>query len=332
MLKSLRIFALCVFAVGLMAGFYFLPTDVVVSETGNSPLYTASLTSTTDHLNGASEPVRGSDGKGGGAGNLITCEVTCGPTCNQTTCGTTCVATCQFTCANTCSQTTCEATCVATCANTCANTCSQTTCASTCVVTCSYTCEEPISLISFTAETQDNHVVISWTTGSEVDTRSFIIMRSTSPEGQFAQLQEVNATGGSVTTSYTYVDASVTPGNTYFYKITDVTVSGYPTVHDVVASATVASEYVMVQNYPNPFNPDTVIRFNLPVSAQTQLNVYDMSGRLVRTLVNGTVNAGTHQVTWNATDNAGNVLPSGMYVYRLAAGELTASGKMVYVK
>jgi flagellar hook assembly protein FlgD len=57
-----------------------------------------------------------------------------------------------------------------------------------------------------------------------------------------------------------------------------------------------------------------------------------MSGRMVKTLVNGYVSGGTHEVTWNAADESGSILPSGMYLYRLQAGELTASGKMVYVK
>ncbi len=133
-------------------------------------------------------------------------------------------------------------------------------------------------------------------------------------------------------TAYSYVDHNVVPGTTYFYKIQDISLYGYQTMHQAVASATVAAGYVLAQNYPNPFNPETVIRFVLPSSAQTRLAVYDMSGRLVRTLVNGTVDAGPHQVSWNATDEAGQILPSGMYIYRLSAGAIKTSGKMVFVK
>jgi len=339
MLKTLRIFTICVFAVGLVIGFYFIPSDRVNSEPGDSPLYGASLNSTTNHLLGKDNTVRSEDGKGGGQGNLVTCELTCGPTCNQTTCGLTCVQTCEFTCANTCSQTTCSATCVSTCAATCANTCSQPTCESTCVVTCSYTCWTPITLASFTAEGAADRVAVIWSTASQIDNYRFIIWRSTSPDGEFSPVADVLSTGNGVgNTNYNYNDMNVVAGNTYYYKISDVSIYGYETLHEALASATVggtmgiATDFSLAQNYPNPFNPETTIRFNLPTSAQAQLVVYDVNGRAVRTLVNGLLNSGSHEISWNATDNAGNVLPSGMYIYRLSAGQLTATGKMVFMK
>jgi len=337
MLKLLRFFAIGAFAVGLLVGFYLWPSGLVVSEPGNSPLYTASLTATTTQLSGPAQPQQplpGVEGKGGGEGNFITCEITCGPTCNQTTCGTTCVATCASTCANTCSQTTCNSTCVSTCASTCANTCSQLTCESTCVVTCSYTCVEPISLVSFTAQPQGNGIVLQWTTGSEIDNYSFVLWRATNPQGEFSDISgQIPAQGhGAGMTNYSWTDHQVTPGTTYYYKLQDISIHGYATMHDNVASATIAAGYVLAQNFPNPFNPETVIRFVLPAQAQTKLAVYNMSGQLVRTLVNGTVAAGEHQIIWNASDENGNILPSGMYIYRLTAGDLSANGKMVYVK
>jgi hypothetical protein len=332
MLKTLRFFTIAVFAVGLLVGFYLWPAGQVVSEPGNSPLYTASLNATTTQLNGPASPQEPTPmvaGKGGGQGNFITCEITCGPTCNQTTCGTTCVATCASTCANTCAQTTCNSTCVATCASTCANTCSQATCASTCVVTCSYTCIEPISLVGLTAEPQANGVVVNWTTGSEVDNYSFVLWRSTSLEGEFSNISgQILAQGHEPgMTNYSYTDHNVMPGNTYYYKISDISTYGYQTMHQAVASATVAAGYVLAQNFPNPFNPETVIRFVLPAQAQTQLAVYDISGRLVRTLVNSTLEAGAHSATFD-----GSGLSAGMYIYRLTAGDVTVNGKMVLVK
>jgi len=339
MIKVLRICAICVFAVGLITAFYFIPTDRVNSEPGNSPLFNSSLASTTDHLVGRDNPVRSEDGKGGGQGNLVTCELTCGPTCNQTTCGVTCVQTCEFTCANTCNQTTCNSTCVATCAATCANTCSQPTCESTCIVTCSYTCTTPITMVSFSAEGTDSNIAVRWTTASQIDNYRFVIYRTTNPDGEFTPIADVRSEGQGVgNTNYVYNDVNVTPGTTYYYQISDVSIYGYETVHPVIASATignsmaVAADFAVMQNFPNPFNPETTIRFSLPTTSQAQLAVYDMSGRLVRNLVNGQLTAGSHEVTWNATDNAGNTLPSGMYIYRLVAGEHTAAGKMLFVK
>jgi len=332
MLRILRVCTIGVFSLGLLAGFYFLPSGDVTSETNNSPLFAASLNNTTAQLEGSQPPPPGVDGKGGSGGNLITCELTCGPTCNQTTCGVTCVATCQFTCANTCSQVTCEATCVATCAATCANTCSQVTCASTCVNTCSYTCEEPITLASFGAEALSDQVLLNWSTGSESQNYSFEILRSSAPDGNFELIATIPSGGGVGTMEYSFNDQDVQVGVTYYYMIQDVSIYGYRTLHQNVVSARIIADFLLTQNYPNPFNSETVIRFTLPAASATRLDVYDMSGRLVTTLLNGTISGGTHQINWNAMDNAGQMLPSGVYVYRLASGNLTATGKMLFMK
>lgn len=338
MLRVIRVLTICAFGLGLVVGFYFIPSDQVSSEPGDSPLYAASLINTTNSL-AKDNTGRSSDSKGGGGGNLVTCEVTCGPTCDQTTCGVTCVETCDFTCTNTCNQATCEATCVATCEATCANTCSQPTCESTCVVTCSYTCEEPITLASFTAEAVADQVVVRWTTGSEVETYCFRIYRSASANGNFSLVEDyVPAVGGTGTTSYEFVDQNVEAGVTYYYQLSDISKYGWETKHSTLASATpgaglgVASDFTLAQNYPNPFNPETTIRFSVPGTVQTELAVFDVNGRMVRTLVNGVLTAGSHEVIWDATDNAGNVLPSGMYIYRLTAGGLSTSGKMIFMK
>jgi hypothetical protein len=79
--------------------------------------------------------------------------------------------------------------------------------------------------------------------------------------------------------------------------------------------------------YPNPFNPCTSIRFGLPVACIVELSVYDLSGRTVAELINGWRGAGLHEVTFDASQ-----LASGIYVYRMQAGNFNASGKMVLLK
>ncbi|MBN1480789.1 T9SS type A sorting domain-containing protein [candidate division KSB1 bacterium] len=82
-----------------------------------------------------------------------------------------------------------------------------------------------------------------------------------------------------------------------------------------------------VANYPNPFNPRTTISYQLPLASDVKLDVYDVSGRLVQSLVNERQVAGEYSVPFNATD-----LPSGVYVYQLTAADVVASGKMLLVK
>lgn len=81
------------------------------------------------------------------------------------------------------------------------------------------------------------------------------------------------------------------------------------------------------QNYPNPFNPTTQITYQLPELADVRLEVYDMAGRQVATLVNNRVNAGTHTINFNATD-----LSSGIYLYRLQAGTTVLTRKLTLIK
>lgn len=92
------------------------------------------------------------------------------------------------------------------------------------------------------------------------------------------------------------------------------------------------SGFELGQNFPNPFNPTTTISFTLPTASQVSLEIYNLLGQRVRTLVDGPMNAGSHSVMWNATDQNGRSVSSGVYFYRLVAGEQTASKKMMLLK
>ncbi|NNM33386.1 MAG: T9SS type A sorting domain-containing protein [Gemmatimonadetes bacterium] len=95
---------------------------------------------------------------------------------------------------------------------------------------------------------------------------------------------------------------------------------------------TLPSIYALAQNQPNPFNPVTEIRFALPASGPTRLNVYDLAGRRVATLVDEVRTAGRHTVSWNGTDAAGVAVASGVYVYKLESGDFQQTKRMVLVK
>ena len=86
------------------------------------------------------------------------------------------------------------------------------------------------------------------------------------------------------------------------------------------------------QNYPNPFNPSTTITFNLPHSGATSLIVYDVRGRLVRTLIDGGLQAGPQNLEWDGRNNAGQQVASGVYMYRLTFGNIVQQKKMVLLK
>ncbi|MDD3642813.1 MAG: FlgD immunoglobulin-like domain containing protein, partial [Candidatus Krumholzibacteria bacterium] len=87
------------------------------------------------------------------------------------------------------------------------------------------------------------------------------------------------------------------------------------------------------QNFPNPFNPATTIAFDLARPAAVRIGIFDVSGRLVRTLVDGNVPAGRHEIQWNGLSNAGIGVPSGMYFYRMSTSEgFNATRKMIMLR
>jgi hypothetical protein len=99
-----------------------------------------------------------------------------------------------------------------------------------------------------------------------------------------------------------------------------------------LANKSTATEYSLSQNYPNPFNPETTIEYTLPKHALVKLKVYDMLGQEVRTLVNEFQQAGVKSIAWDGKNEQGQPVPSGVYIYRIAAGEFTQSAKLAIVK
>jgi hypothetical protein len=88
----------------------------------------------------------------------------------------------------------------------------------------------------------------------------------------------------------------------------------------------------LLQNYPNPFNPETTITFNLPTAGQANLAVYNVKGQLVKNLANSQMNAGSHKLVWNGTDNNGRNVTSGIYFYKLSHNGTTETRKMMLMK
>ena len=92
------------------------------------------------------------------------------------------------------------------------------------------------------------------------------------------------------------------------------------------------SDYELFQNYPNPFNPSTMISYYIPKTGAVKLQVYDVNGKLVRTLVNSSQSSGRYNVNFNGTDDNGINIPSGIYFYTLSSGDFTETRKMLMIK
>ncbi|MDP6684615.1 MAG: FlgD immunoglobulin-like domain containing protein [Candidatus Marinimicrobia bacterium] len=87
-----------------------------------------------------------------------------------------------------------------------------------------------------------------------------------------------------------------------------------------------------MNNYPNPFNPLTHIGFGLPETSEVQVLIYDLNGRLIRTLVNTTMEAGYKRILWDGKNNARQTVSAGMYISVMRAGDFTDSRKMIMLK
>ena len=114
----------------------------------------------------------------------------------------------------------------------------------------------------------------------------------------------------------------------YTYTVTDATGAQVEMLLQTRPAA-----FALTSNYPNPFNPATTIQYALPQAADVQLTVYNVVGQVVRTLVAEHQSAGRYLVTWDATDDSGHRLSSGLYFYSLQAGdEFHAVKKMLLFK
>ena len=91
-------------------------------------------------------------------------------------------------------------------------------------------------------------------------------------------------------------------------------------------------KFTLHQNYPNPFTPVTTLRYDLPENGNVNITIYDMLGRQVKTLINQNQDAGYRSVVWNATNNYGEPVSAGIYLYQIQSGEYMQTKKMVLLK
>ncbi|HEX2897391.1 MAG TPA: FlgD immunoglobulin-like domain containing protein, partial [candidate division Zixibacteria bacterium] len=105
-----------------------------------------------------------------------------------------------------------------------------------------------------------------------------------------------------------------------------------PTIRQASKETSLPTSYELAQNFPNPFNPTTEISFSLPERTQVTLEIYNVLGQRVRTLVDGNLDAGVHSVKWDSRDNEGSQVASGLYMYRIQTEKFSQSKKMILMK
>ncbi|MEC7746316.1 MAG: T9SS type A sorting domain-containing protein, partial [Candidatus Neomarinimicrobiota bacterium] len=138
-----------------------------------------------------------------------------------------------------------------------------------------------------------------------------------------------------------YTDEEIELGQEYFYRLAAFDHAGNKSEYTQAISATalgidpsslIPDVFAMHQNYPNPFNPVTQIRYDLPEDSYVSITIYDIMGRNIKSLVNTDQTAGYRSIRWNATNDLGEPVSAGMYIYMIQAGEFRQTKKMVLLK
>jgi len=182
----------------------------------------------------------------------------------------------------------------------------------------------PVTLVDFSLKTihDDNH--LSWSTSSESNNKGFEIERSTNGQN-WKKIDEVNGAGNSeVKQTYSFTDSDLKPGK-YYYRLKQIDFNAdHKYSKTIYANINSALIYNLGQNYPNPAKQSTVINYTVPAKSNVNISLYDMQGRVIKSLVNGILEAGSYTYTLNV----GN-LTNGMYFYKMQTDDFSATKRLI---
>jgi hypothetical protein len=186
----------------------------------------------------------------------------------------------------------------------------------------------PVELASFAASVSGNDVTLSWMTATELNNSGFNVERTTGEES-WTELGFIEGHGTTTETQvYTFIDKGLAEG-TYSYRIKQVDFDGSYKYYDLNQDVEIAApiSYALSQNYPNPFNPTTKIKYSVPFDGFVNIAVFNILGKKVANIVSSVQKAGNYELTFDATN-----LASGMYIYKMKAGDFVSIKKMMILK
>ncbi|MBU8923229.1 MAG: zinc-dependent metalloprotease [Bacteroidales bacterium] len=193
-----------------------------------------------------------------------------------------------------------------------------------------------VYVTSFLACINSDHVEVNWITDSELNTAGFNLYRSGEPAGQKIRLNGalIPSRGNEIEgAEYSYVDDQA-DGARYYYWLEDVSLSGETAMNGMVLAepGDTPVTFSLAQNYPNPFNPNTIIEYRLSKSGHVKLDIYNIAGQRIVTLKDQFEQAGRRSVSWDGKDFNGSDVVSGVYFYKLTAGDDTEIKKMILLR
>ena len=206
--------------------------------------------------------------------------------------------------------------------------------------------EEFVWITNFTATYINENVSLFWTTEWELDNYYWNIYRSdTENFGEAIQINPGTILGqGTINepTDYEYIDEdNFLAGNTYWYWLETINAIGECAILEPISITIqgvgineneIVTDNYCLSNYPNPFNPITNISYSINETENVMIEVYNLRGQLVKTLVNEIQETGEYNVVWNGTDNSNKPVSSGVYLYKMKSGNYISTKKMILMK
>jgi hypothetical protein len=186
-------------------------------------------------------------------------------------------------------------------------------------------------LQSFSIDAQPSHVAIRWSLSACDEGTGFRVTRL-SPARSAAPLVIENPSLERTALSFTYVDRDVTPGDEYSYIVEYSSEGSWRQLFETETVTMPKTSFALQSNYPNPFNPSTTISYSIDEPGRVALRIYNVSGRLVRTLLEEDETTGAYSVQWNGLDDKGRPVASGTYFCRLTAGKKSTSHKILMTR
>jgi hypothetical protein len=188
----------------------------------------------------------------------------------------------------------------------------------------------PVLLSGFTAEPRDRAVLLSWFTSFEYLHDGFNVYRSRRIDSGYAKLNDRLVRGRG---PRSYLDRDVRPSTKYWYRLGDVGLDGREVLHDPASVATPAWGLgtALHSSSPNPFRRETALHFTLSARSRAKLAVYDVAGRLVRTVLDEELPEGDHAVSWDGRGHGGIRVAGGTYFVKLTAGDVTGTRKVLFL-
>ena len=209
---------------------------------------------------------------------------------------------------------------------------------STAAVVVQFDEQVPVELSAFAGEAVEDHVVLNWATASQTNNAGFRVLRSTDQEN-YQVVSDLIAGAGTTDAlaDYTFTDEIIPAAERVYYVLEQIDLDG--TIHrsnpiEVLLGArflNLPTEFASTV-YPNPFNPSTTISYDLPIEADVSIIIYDAIGQEIRQLVSQQHTAGRYSIQWDAKDQLGRSVGSGVYIAKILAGQNSATQKMLLLK